>query len=523
MRLAPALAALAAVIALAAPARGDDAFQAQASLHLRTTTTQNLPSTLVLYDRQARTFDVGSYLVPEGDERYGSLIASLRFSGALLGGDLRWVFLADTGEVRKKAFPNVATVCPALGGTGLDVVGSARCVGPGAPLEETRLADPIVISNGRPIADEFSHTLFIREAYLAWSFGKAGFATLRAGRKRMVVADGFVHDDYSSGVELDLDLGALGPSWAVSAAVFQPTRDFVNTASAVSPVAVARLDYLPSLFERAGVFVAGLRDRTDGVGELMRQSVIEERAGALSRALGTPAEPSVARQLARALDAPLESDASIGWAGTSGSLAPIRGHRLGWTLALQGGTLHSLSTTGPGGSVIELQDLPLHGRLASLRWESDLGDRVVAGASFLYASGSGPPARKQAYEAFLGMSPFITTTNLFFGGGLSETFAARQETAPGVNGRGVIAPALSLSAEPWDKVTLLGKAAYLRADVVGPFGGSFYGTEADLSVTWSPRAWIMIGAEVDVLWPGDFYPGRATIHKTVLAVDFLTP
>jgi hypothetical protein len=523
VRPAPALAALAAVLAHAAPARGDDAFQAQASLHLRTTTTQNLPSTLVLYDRQARTFDVGSYLVPEGDERYGSLIASLRFSGALLGGDLRWVFLADTGEVRNKGFPNVAMVCPALGGTGLDVVGSGRCVGPGAALETTRLADPIVISNGRPIGDELSHTLFIREAYLAWSFGKAGFATLRAGRKRMVVADGFIHDDYSSGVELDLDLGALGPSWAVGAAVFQPTRDFVNRTSAVSPVAVARLDYLPSLFERAGVFVAGLRDRTGGVGELMRQSVIEERAGALSRALGTSAEPSAARQLARALDAPLESDASIGWAGTSGSLAPFRGQRLGWTLALQGGTLRSLSSTGPGGSVIELQDLPLHGQLASLRWESDLGDRVVAGASLLYASGSGPPMRKQAYEAFLGISPFVTTTNLFFGGGLSETFAARQETAPGVNGRGVIAPALSLSVEPWDKVSLLGKAAYLHADVAGPFGGSVYGTEADLSVTWSPRAWIMIGVELDVLWPGDFYPGRATIHKTVLAVDFLTP
>ena len=533
MRLAPALAAIAAVIALAAPARGDDAFQAQASLHLRTTTTQNLPSTLVLYDRQARTFDVGSYLVPEGDERYGSLIASLRFSGALLGGDLRWVFLADTGEVRNKGFPNVAMVCPALGGTGLDVVGSGRCVGPGAPLEETRLADPIVISNGRPIGDELSHTLFIREAYLAWSFGKAGFATLRAGRKRMVVADGFIHDDYSSGVELDLDLGALGPSWAVGAAVFQPTRDFVNRASAVSPVAIARIDYLPSLFERAGVFVAGLRDRTGGVGELMRQSVIEERAGALTRALGTPAEPSVARQLARALDAPLESDASIGWVGTSGDLAPFRGQRLGWTLAIEAGTLHHLTSTGADGTSIWDEDVPLRGRLASLRWDADLGERVTAGAFLLYLSGGLPPVRGPrgkelpgrggSYDAFLGITPFVTTTNLFFGGGLSETFAARQVSAPGVNGRGVVAPGVSLSVDPLKQVSVLGKAAWLRSDVTGPFGGKIYGTEADLAVTWGPSAWLLFGVELDVLWPGDFYPSRDTVYKTVLAVDLFTP
>ena len=57
---------------LAASARGDD-FEAQANLHLRTTTVRNEPSTAVLYDRSAKTFDVGPYLEQEGEDRYRSL------------------------------------------------------------------------------------------------------------------------------------------------------------------------------------------------------------------------------------------------------------------------------------------------------------------------------------------------------------------------------------------------------------------------------------------------------------------
>ncbi len=526
VRVAPAL--LAALLAVAASAaRGEGAVQTQATLHLRTTTTRDMPGTLVLFDRQLRTFDIDGYLLPDGGERHGSVFASLRAEGKLLGGDVRWVLAADTGEVRRRAFPRIATVClrPTGSTTGLAVLGSGQCAGATGivDLEETRLEDPVLTSNGRTVHDELRKTLLLREAYAAWSFGKAGFATLRAGRKRTAIGDGFVHDDYATGVELGLDLGAIGPRWDVSLGLFQPTRDFPSTVSGISPVAVARADFLPSLFEHAGVFVAALRDRTGSVGELVRGSAVEARVGALARALGTPLEPVAAELLARTLAAPLESDAALGWAGTSGSLAPFRGQRLGWTLAVQGGTLRRLSTTTPAGTEIVVQDVPLRGRLLSVRSEQDVGQRLTAGAFFLYLSGSEPLARGRSYDAFLGISPFVTATNLFFGGGLSDTFAARQATAPGVNGRGVVAPGVSLTFDPGAKVSVQGRAAWLRSDVAGPYGGKRYGTEADLDVTWAPRAWLLFGLELDALWPGDFYAGRATVYKTVFAVDLVTP
>ena len=529
--------ALAALVAAAGahPAAAADV-QAQATLHLRETLTRNVPSSLVLFDPAASTFDIGNYLVPAGSESYGSAFASLRLQGSFLGGDLRWVFAADSGELRREAFPDVASVCRARLGdrTGLALPGSGRC---GLPLtqyalDSTQLGSSQLVSNGRPLRDEVRNTLLVREAYAAWSFGRGGFATLRAGRKRTTIGDGYVHDDYSTGAELELDLGVLGPRWDLTAGVYQPTRDFPSTASGVSPVAFVRADFLPSLFEHAGLFLAGLRDRSGSIAELVRSSVVESEVGNLARALGTSGEAGAAQLLAATLAAPLESDASMAWLGTSGSLAPFRGQRLGWTLALERGTLHRLASTGPAGVVLD-EGVPLRGKLAALRWDTDLGKRASARAFFLYLSGGTPPVtgpnggalpgRDSSYGAFLGISPFVTATNLFFGGGLSETFASRQVTAPGVNGRGVVAPGAALTVEPVDKVSIEGKAAWLRSDVTGPFGGRIYGTEADLDVTWAVRDWLLVGAELDVLWPGDFYAGRDTVYKTVFAVDLVTP
>lgn len=535
-------AALAAVALAAAPARAQDGVRAQATVHLRTTSLRDAPDALVLFDPARETFALERYLAPDGSVRYGSLFASVRAEGRLLGGDLRWVLAADTGEVRRRAFPQVVDVCLVdrfRSSTGLAVAGGGRCgmqmqlQTPVVALDSTTPADPVLTSNGRPVHEELRKTLLVREAYAAWSFGRAGFATLRAGRKRTTVGDGFVHDDYSTGVELDLDLGAIGPRLDVTLGVFQPTRDFPGSAAGVSPVAALRVDFLPSLFEHAGLFVAGLRDRTGSIAELVRGSLVEWGVGNLARATGTAGEAAAGRLLAQVLSAPLESDASLGWLGTSGSLAPLRGQRLGWTLALQGGTLHRLTSTNVAGTSTWDEDVPLRGRLASVRWDLDLGDRVSAGAFFLYLSGGLPPVRGPAgnalpgrdgsYDAFLGIAPFVTATNLFFGGGLADTFAARQVSAPGVNGRGVVAPGLTLAVDPHPQVSIQAKGAWLRADVTGPFGGKIYGTEADLAVTWAPRAWLLLGVELDALWPGDFYAARDTVYKTVLAVDVLTP
>lgn len=537
MSVRPAL--LAFAVALAAPAaRADDGVTAQAVLHARSTRVENVPGTAVLFDRASQSFDVSRFLLPSEGERYGSAFASFSLQGAGLGGDLVWRLALDTGELRRKSFQQLTTVCWTEGGTGLSASGGCDAYprigplpAPGArpvrfTVEDTRLEPSQLTANGRPLANEVRATALVREAYAALSFGRAGFATVRAGRKRISVADGFVYDDYATGAELALDVGAVGPPFSVTASVFQPTRDFPKQVEGISPITALRVDYLPSLFEHAGVFLAAHRDRTGSVAELFRGALVEERVTALVQAApGSDAYKEANRKLAAVLGQRLDSDATLGWLGTSGRLSPWRRQRLGWTAAILGGRIDRVATGSASG--VELaHDVTLRGRLVSATWNADLGSALGVGASFLHLSGGRFPTDGNAtgtYGGFLGVAPFVTATNLFFGGGLSESFAARQSTAPGVDGRGVTAPGLSLSFDPSDELGLEVKGAYLTAPVKGPFGGHVYGTELDLGLSWSPRRWLVLGAELDVLWPGSFYVGRDTVYKTILAVDVVTP
>jgi hypothetical protein len=528
-------AALATLVALAAPPDGaEGGVVARAALHALSTDLENAPGTDVLFDRASRSFQLQSYLVPSGADRYGSVIASFSLDGEALAGDLAWRVALDTGEVRSRSFQRTSTVCFTETGTGLSEPGGGcnrypRATGPPAPITfpvaDTRLTAGQLTSNGRPLGNEIAATLLVREAYAAWSFGRAGFATARAGRKRVTVADGFVYDDYATGAEVALDLGAIGPPLSVTASLFQPTRDFPRTVAGVSPLVAVRADFLPSLFERAGLFVAAHRDRTGSVAELFRGALVERLVGEASAAPAGSAEHVQANhRLAAVLGQRLGSDATMVWAGTSGKLTPRRGHRLAWTAGLLRGRIDRVST-GTATEIPLAEDVRLDGRLASAAWNVDLGERVGAGAFFLYLSGGTFPAGQAAtgtYGGFLGVDPFVTATNLFFAGGLSESFATRQSTAPGVNGRGVTAPGLSLDLDPTDRLGIDLKGAWLVAPVNGPTGGRVYGTEVDAAVSWAARPWLALAAELDVLWPGSFYAGRETVYKTIVAVELLT-
>ena len=525
------LAALtAAVLATAAlPGAAAGGVLVEGALHLRFTDLRHAPVTDVLFDRATRVFLIDDYLATATDARYGSTLAELSLDGRHLDGALHWRLAVDTGELRVRRYPALALACLSSSSpSGLDVRGSGRCnsIGPTQPLEETRLGRPELTSNGRAFGDEVRSTLLVREAYAAWSFGRAGFATVRAGRARHAVADGLIHDDYGSGVDLALDLGAIGPPFELRAALFQPTRDFPRTVAGIDPLALVRVDWLPSLFEHAGLFLAARRDRTGSLAELLRGALIEDdvvRLAGLAPGSGTYITTS--RHLAALLSSAPASTATLAWAGSSGSLVTFANQRLLWTLALLRGRIDEL---GPAAAPAKV-DIPLRGSAAWLRYQVSPWPWLSVTPWFLYLSGDRPPPEKarlglpRGYGAFLGIHPYLTATNLFFGGGLSETFAARQATAPGVNGRGVIAPGLNVELDLGSDVDLLARAAWLRADDEGPWGGRTYGTELDLSATWEAAPWISFGAEFDLLLPGDFFGGGKAIYKSVLAIDLRTP
>jgi hypothetical protein len=530
-----ALVALVADQPLDAPAGLD--LRTELSWHARFTERERAPSSAILYDRGARTFDLGAYLRPQGADVYGSTLLSAALEAR--EGRFRLRLAADTGELREQRFQRRSAVCATSASprgatlTGLDVRASGRCdvdftgrptaIPPAVELEDTRLRAGELTANGRPLREELRGTLLVREAWIAAALGENDFTLVKLGRKRFTVGDGFVYDDYGTGLEASLDLGALGPPFGLSAAAFYPTREFPRRAGVTSPMLALRADWLPSLFEHAGLFLALFRDRTDSLASLFQGALAETSAVRLTgTAPGTPEHVAEARRLAAILGNARRSGGTLGWLGTSGSLS-LRGvGKLDWTGALEAGRL----TLGTGVREVESR---VSGQLAWLRLRRQSSRAIELSTFFLFLSGDLPPSERQRlglperYGGFLGIAPYVTATNLFFQGGVSETFAARQATAPGVNGRGVLAPGLGVAVDLARSVSLSARGAYLVAAERGPFGGRRYGPELDLDARWSPWSPLAFLAEADALWPGDFFPGHSAVTKLVLGLDLVWP
>lgn len=534
-----AAAALLAAAAGQALAEEAGAVQARALLHLRVTRQEGEPRLEPRFDPAALAFQVDGYLAPGPAERHGSLFVAGDLSGRT--GPWRWALAFDSGELRRISSPPVAPVClsRAAQPTGLAVADTGLCAGallgrqavvsvPAAGTGSTSLA-----ANGRAPRDELRQTLFVREAWVALTTGRNDFAFLRAGRHRFSVADGLVYDDYGLGLEARLDLGALGPSWELSAAAFLPTRDWPDASTARSPLLVLRADRMLSLFDHVGAFAAYFHDGAGEVASLFRGTAIEVSTLRLQGL--TPAPSTVqpggvvpspyqqeARTLAAALGGSVEGSADLVWAGLSAGLAPRRGHRVTAVAALAAGTVRF--------TVPQAFDTSVLGWAASLAYEARVHRDLLLGARFLFLSGDAPPEEKvrfdlpRRYAGFVGVAPWITATNLFFKGGLSETFAARQASAPGVNGRGVLGPVLRALWEPAESFQAELRGAWLEAPEPGPFGGRVYGPEVDLNLRWTPLAWLSLSLEADQLWAGDFYgPDRAPVKKLILGVDLMAP
>ncbi|MBZ0252318.1 MAG: hypothetical protein K8I02_03170, partial [Candidatus Methylomirabilis sp.] len=138
-------------------------------------------------------------------------------------------------------------------------------------------------------------------------------------------------------------------------------------------------------------------------------------------------------------------------------------------------------------------------------------DGLFVRAWLLMASGNdgefGDVARGRTYRSFLGITPFITRTNLFFNGGISSALSTRTFSVSGTEGRGFIVPGLTVSWEPLDALYLEYTFAYLRSAEGRAAAGSgrVYGYENDLEASWRPLDWLTLSAEFDHLSTGDFY------------------
>ena len=151
------------------------------------------------------------------------------------------------------------------------------------------------------------------------------------------------------------------------------------------------------------------------------------------------------------------------------------------------------------------------GWMADVAFYYDITDVFTLGGFFLFLSGEADPPgelRKTSprYNSFLSIYPYITRTNIFFYGGMNQTYSARASSTSGVNGRGVIAPGLTAGYDITDDLSVRFTSAVLFSH--GPYtfsDGHFYGWENDLNLQWNVSKYMRMLFEADYLWTGDFF------------------
>jgi len=494
-------------------------------LYNRFNLLENQVERLLRYDPDSDAFDAASYLTPTNDRIYYSLVvrAALEVEAtSWLGFGLQ----VDTGELQPVGqWPATAEISLA---SVPDLV--SQTVGP-LPVYSTANSEGVT-SNGQPIADEAEETLFIRQVFVSLTAPETAWLTARIGRIAARAGRGLIYDDYGLGAELQFDLDRLrGTPLRGEVLVLLPTRAWDTGLR--SPLVSFRLDYIFSSFltmvEYVGLVGAFFHDGDDNFAQLL-QPTFSEVSVHYEGALAADRQRDLT---ALGMSAAMPSKANIGWVGVQGEKL-LGDFSVGGALIFEVGTvkLDNPLSQLPAGFLA--QNIPLvtdetitlstFGVALDLSAGYLITEDLAVGLFFLFLSGEenawlSGTAGEGRYGSFLGVVPHLTHTNLFFSGGMNETFSGRQASTSGINGRGVIAFGPNLTWEINEQVGVGAGAALLFAPVASQEGGHFYGFELDLQGGYRPLEWLAVSVEYDLLVAENFFSSKGVAHKLLVGLD----
>ncbi len=511
------------VLLLPSPAQAWE-LELDLGLYNRLTVQANHVDRLLRWDTAAGGFAVDRYLAPRLDRTYYGLYARaaahleatpwLGFGLAVDSG-----LFDPTGRV-----PRAGEV--RLGPATYKGVNLPAYNAPVTTTEDERK----VTANGQPVGDEARQTFFIRQAYMRLSAPETGWLAATLGRQSLEVGGGLIYNDSGLGAELLLDFEALRDvPLRASLKVLLPTRAWDEGLR--SPLVELRVDYVFSSFlslvESVGLSVAFFHDGDDNISRLLDSTISE----AVVQHYPDVNTAVVDYAAAGALAYSPWSKANIVWIGLSGrkllgdlllsanlqlEVGKLQLENPFW--ALTGGA--ALPSFLPQDEVLRLSTLGFAAEVTASYLVSEA--LSVGGFFLLLTGGENPytPGQTQGkYGSFLAVMPYITHTNLFFSGGMNETFSGRQATTAGINGRGVVAFGPNVAWEIIEGLDVGATAAALFAPVASRTGGSFYGVEVDLEGSYQVLSWLKVSAQYDFLAAGNFFPRQKVIHQFLFGLD----
>ncbi|MEL7370558.1 MAG: hypothetical protein AAFN74_16680 [Myxococcota bacterium] len=412
------------------------------------------------------------------------------------------------------------------------------------------LSDRGVQMDRREVSPQVRDTLLLGRVFAELQLGRNGVVALKAGRYRPQIGAGTVFDAYAFGAQVDVDLSllALAPL-SFKAQVLLPDGTFTALRK-TSPLIDFQVEYRLGWFSRikgvASIFIdtnseladpvrsamfkgsnAGLNDIVDGLVQLLNVS-----------------EDVAAASLLDWIDTNIEvqTKGPVVWTGLMAEL---------------GDQQYSIQLTALGAfGALKLKTRPTQARIEqfenqalSPRLQASFADRFNAAATVPIAAFFGEITTRLAVGehlqlgtfalalsgdegirladnpqigSFLGLSPLLPRTAVFFGG----TFGPDQATptafslAPDASG---ILAAGAHSTALWRQLTLRLDVAAMSSLVPSRFtGGRFYGVEIDFSGTLSVVDDWALFIDGGILWPGDFFDDEMPAVQFVAGIQIFT-
>ncbi len=125
---------------------------------------------------------------------------------------------------------------------------------------------------------------------------------------------------------------------------------------------------------------------------------------------------------------------------------------------------------------------------------------------FLIMSGENNLEKSGYLNSFVSVKSYITTSNIFFNGGLNETASSRNFSLSGVNGRGIISAGIWLRLKEDDSPFKMNLGAMKFYSQSSNINNKYdYGTEIDFVTSYGFTKFLELSLEADYFIVGDFF------------------
>ena len=400
----------------------------------------------------------------------------------------------------------------------------------------------------RDFDEQLRNTALLGRALAELQLGRDGFFALRAGRYAPTVGDGAVYDAYAFGAEIDIDLDLIDVApLTLVARVLLPDGSFTDLRK-TSPLIDLQIEYRIGWTSRITLLASVFFDTDNELADPIRSALfkgLDERfgdaAGRLADTLSIDPDAAANAVLAWVdQNALVETEGVLAWTGLAGRFGDDDFSIRIIALGLFGDL--TIATVPTPERVDTFAQLDLSDRLqevlvnsvavrrnvavtaffGELQSSLALTDAIQLGAFALVLTGDeGLQLRDESPRlgAFLGLSPLVPRTAVFFGGTFGPDQATPTAFSIAPDSSGILAAGGHLAGY-WDALAARVSGAVMTSLVPSRFtGGRLYGVEIDASVQ-IPIAGPLTGfLDGGVLLPGAFFEDDQPMIQVVAGVQ----